>query len=176
MKNLLEDLAALEHKQWAHWTEYMLNRIEGIEKANLNPKQQIEDWRRQIKTKYQDLTEKEKDSDRVWARKTIEIILKHIAVENPYYDDVLLPRSSEEMKEIAEIIKKELEKSKERLDKLNTNCKNADVKYQNANAKYQKINKETNDAFSEWENAYFEYHRALEEYNLLTKQKYNKMS
>ena len=29
--NLLEDLAELEHQQWAHWTKYMLDRLEQLE-------------------------------------------------------------------------------------------------------------------------------------------------
>lgn len=41
---VVEALAALEHEQWAHWT------------------------------KYADLSEKEKESDREWARKVLEII------------------------------------------------------------------------------------------------------
>jgi len=55
---LIEDLADLEHQQWAHWTEYMLN--------NLAP-ENIERWKQQIKTPYSALSEKEKGSDRDWA-------------------------------------------------------------------------------------------------------------
>jgi len=62
--NLIEKLAALEHEQWAHWTRYMLD--------NLTP-ENIQRWRRQIETPYEDLSEKEKESDRVWARKVMEL-------------------------------------------------------------------------------------------------------
>ncbi len=65
---LLEKLAALEHDQWAHWVRYMLH--------NLTPRN-IERWLRQISLPYADLTEAEKESDRIWARKMIEEILKH---------------------------------------------------------------------------------------------------
>lgn len=68
MMDVRELLAEIEHIQWAHWTEYMLD--------NLNEKN-ITRWRSQIKTEYKDLTEKEKDSDRVWANKVIEAITKH---------------------------------------------------------------------------------------------------
>jgi len=61
----LEQLAELEHEQWAHWTKYMLD--------NLAP-ENIERWKRQIDTPYSELSEKEKESDRNWARKVIEII------------------------------------------------------------------------------------------------------
>jgi hypothetical protein len=59
-----EKVAALEHEQWAHWTAYMLD--------NLTP-ENIERWRRQIKTPYSELSEKEKESDREWANKGIKI-------------------------------------------------------------------------------------------------------
>lgn len=55
----IEDLAALEHKQWAHWTKYMLN--------NMTP-DNILRWHKQIKTPYHLLSEEEKESDRKWAR------------------------------------------------------------------------------------------------------------
>lgn len=61
----LERLAALEHEQWAHWTGYMLD--------NLTP-ENINRWRGQIKTPYADLTEKEKVSDRGWARKAMDLM------------------------------------------------------------------------------------------------------
>jgi len=64
-EDVLEKLAELEHEQWAHWTKYMLN--------NLND-ENISHWKEQIKTPYSDLSEKEKDSDREWARKALKII------------------------------------------------------------------------------------------------------
>jgi hypothetical protein len=54
---LKEELADLEHQQWAHWTQYMLD--------NLTP-ENIDRWRRQIDTPYINLSEKEKKSDRRW--------------------------------------------------------------------------------------------------------------
>lgn len=62
---MIEKLAELEHIQWSHWTKYMLE--------NLTP-ENIERWKRQIETSYADLSEKEKESDREWARKVIEIL------------------------------------------------------------------------------------------------------
>ena len=64
MKNKLESLAELEHIQWSHWTKYMLE--------NMTP-ENIARWKRQIATPYDELTEKEKGSDREWARKVLEI-------------------------------------------------------------------------------------------------------
>ena len=64
-KELLEKLAALEHKQWAHWTTYMLNNLTD---ENINR------WTRQIETPYEKLSDNEKEKDRVWAKKVLEII------------------------------------------------------------------------------------------------------
>ena len=57
-KELLEILADLEHRQWAHWTRYMLD--------NYTP-ENVERWRKQVQTESEDLSEREKDSDRTWA-------------------------------------------------------------------------------------------------------------
>ncbi len=62
---LREGLAALEHEQWSHWTRYMLE--------HLTP-DNIERWLRQCETPYEDLTEREKDSDREWADRVLAIM------------------------------------------------------------------------------------------------------
>jgi len=64
-KKILEELSDLEHKQWSHWTKYMLNNLTD---------ENIDTWKKQIKTDYEDLSEKEKDSDREWARKVLKIV------------------------------------------------------------------------------------------------------
>ena len=64
MIKIIEDLAELEHEQWAHWTKYMLDNLTD---------ENIARWKRQVKTPYSELTEKEKDSDRDWARKAAKI-------------------------------------------------------------------------------------------------------
>lgn len=61
-KDLLEKLADLEHRQWAHWTRYMLDNY---------TEENVERWRRQILTSYCDLSDSEKDSDRTWAAHAI---------------------------------------------------------------------------------------------------------
>lgn len=63
--DIKEELAELEHTQWAHWTKYMLD--------NLTP-ENIARWKQQIITPYRKLSEKEKDSDREWAERVLEII------------------------------------------------------------------------------------------------------
>jgi hypothetical protein len=66
--DIKEQLAELEHQQWAHWTKYMLD--------NLTP-ENIERWRRQIDTPYSDLSEAEKESDRRWVDKVLKIVDQH---------------------------------------------------------------------------------------------------
>jgi len=66
--DLLEELSDLEHDQWAHWTEYMLDN---------NDEENHKRWRRQIATDYKDLSEDEKDGDREWAEKVIKIFKKY---------------------------------------------------------------------------------------------------
>jgi predicted RNase H-like nuclease len=64
-KDNLEKLAELEHTQWQSWMKYMLR--------NLTP-ENIEKWKRQIKTPYKELTELEKESDRKWAQKVLDLL------------------------------------------------------------------------------------------------------
>ena len=82
-QEMRERLAALEHQQWTHWARHMLEvlnpllqmaafsplRLAGSDKA----REALERWKRQINTPYADLSEKEKDSDREWADRVLEI-------------------------------------------------------------------------------------------------------
>lgn len=85
MKNLREKLATIEHAQWAHWTRYMLDEIARTLGHNTTWTNSamaelfegvscVQRWRRQIETDYDELTEKEKDSDREWADRVLHII------------------------------------------------------------------------------------------------------
>ena len=74
MNEIREKLAALEHEQWAHWTAYMLEKLfpqlfDGSQAVY--PSEDVKRWMVQIKTPYAELSEKEKDSDRVWADKVL---------------------------------------------------------------------------------------------------------
>lgn len=74
MDELLEKLAALEHEQWAHWTKYMLAQLLYHENS-ANPI--VRRWYLQIDTPYHRLSKFEKESDRVWAKKVLEIMEKN---------------------------------------------------------------------------------------------------
>jgi hypothetical protein len=97
-----EELAALEHEQWAHWTRYMLKTLEpllaygrgvmreasehGVKDAKaIKAVKAVQRWERQIETPYADLSEKEKDSDREWADKVLEIT----GTASPLDDDII---------------------------------------------------------------------------------------
>lgn len=78
---LQEDLAELEHEQWAHWTNYMLKKLEedaGEEGLPLGCVPVILHWKKQCETHYSNLSEKEKDSDRKWAERVMERIIPFV--------------------------------------------------------------------------------------------------
>ena len=62
---LREQLASIEHEQWAHWTDYMLHNMSS---------ENAERWALQVKTSYDKLSEPEKDSDREWADRVLAVI------------------------------------------------------------------------------------------------------
>jgi len=65
---LVEELAALEHKQWESWAKAVANS-EDISKERLAR------WKKFFKP-YKKLTRKAKDEDRTWAKKVIKIVKK----------------------------------------------------------------------------------------------------
>ncbi len=77
----IEALAAAEHESWMGWAVYMLDRVEQELADSSIPDALhafqclpgVKRWRRQAVTPYADLPEKEKESDRVEARKKIEV-------------------------------------------------------------------------------------------------------
>ena len=74
---IIEELAELEHKRWSSWQRYCHDMIlkNGGKITSPYP---FEQWERQIKTPYSELSEKEKESDRKEARNTLKIIKKYI--------------------------------------------------------------------------------------------------
>ena len=91
-KELLERMSDMEHEQWIHWMKYFkeLGNPERVEpgkflsiKSGNTPYVVLtfkaEDWDRwmtQMTTRYHDLSEKEKSSDRHQARKMIDYLHK----------------------------------------------------------------------------------------------------
>lgn len=66
----VENLADLCHEQWAGWLKYMFSKCAFQEDGTvLIPKDLVNRWGRQMYSDYSELTVKEKESDRVEARK-----------------------------------------------------------------------------------------------------------
>lgn len=65
---LIELLAALEHERWSGWEKY---------RDTVDSPVSRERWGRQRETPYAELSEREKESDRVEARKTIALLRAH---------------------------------------------------------------------------------------------------
>ena len=76
MAGLVEELADLEHRRWAHWQTHFHKVLrencpsEALEKA-------LARWDKQIATQYKDLSEREKEMDRIEARKSLEILSRY---------------------------------------------------------------------------------------------------
>ena len=75
MKTLREKLAENAHISWAGWTQYIFNNCKETEKGELIiPAEKVKRWERQIKTAYDNLSELEKDSDRLEADAIINVL------------------------------------------------------------------------------------------------------
>jgi len=73
--NLLEPLAAVEHDRWAHWQGYMHSKgIPQPDGSLLVPADLVARWEKQMRTKYVDLTEEERESDREQVRKYLPLV------------------------------------------------------------------------------------------------------
>lgn len=69
MNNLLEKLAKLEHEQWQSWVKYISEHYQTLSVNTL-----LAQWGKNYLTEYKDLSEEEKEKDRVWAKKVLKII------------------------------------------------------------------------------------------------------
>jgi len=76
-EQIVEALAILEHNQWSHWIKYQ-DRLFNDEEAGYDVWYR---WRELAKTKYADLTEEQKESDREWARASFKIVSKDLVDE-----------------------------------------------------------------------------------------------
>jgi len=77
-----EQLAEYAHDAWTRWMEHLFSKtipykpgeVQATEGAVIIPKWAVERWERQVDTKYKDLPEDEKESDRQEADKITEIV------------------------------------------------------------------------------------------------------
>jgi hypothetical protein len=77
-KEAMEDLADQEHDSWARWMEHLFKKSKKNKDGTVTiPKSKVDRWERQMKTDYEDLSNKEKESDRKEVRKFVKIMKKH---------------------------------------------------------------------------------------------------
>ena len=79
-KSGLEKLADLEHKKWSGWQTHC-HKILREMCPSKELEKVLERWDKQIATDYKDLSEREKEMDRVEARKTLELIAEEKAIK-----------------------------------------------------------------------------------------------
>jgi len=73
--SLIEQLAAVEHERWSHWQRYVHSKgVRQPDGSLLLPPNLVSRWERQINTKYAELDEQEKASDREQVEKYLPII------------------------------------------------------------------------------------------------------
>ena len=77
---LVEQLAAVEHERWSHWQRYVHSKcVRQPDGSLLIPAGLVARWEKQIDTKYAELDEQEKESDREQVRKYLPLIASALA-------------------------------------------------------------------------------------------------
>jgi len=76
LEEFIESGADLEHARWSKWQKYLhsLCDIDGLTGDLTIPAYRVKHWERQINTEYKDLSEKEKESDRIEVRSYIPLL------------------------------------------------------------------------------------------------------
>ena len=75
VKEMKEELASLCHEQWSGWMKYLFNKSRQNEDGSVTiPKWAVDRWREQMNSKYDYLTEQEKESDRKEANKFLMLL------------------------------------------------------------------------------------------------------
>lgn len=85
---LREKLAELAHNQWAGWMEYLFFKSKQVDGCVVIPAWANERWRRQVATRYADLSEEEKDSDRSEADKFLAVFNAQLAERDKLIDQM----------------------------------------------------------------------------------------
>lgn len=74
-EKLREALSNQEHDRWSRWMKYLFSKSTTCHSGDvLIPFESVKHWQRQVATPYTDLSEREKDSDRKEADRTIELL------------------------------------------------------------------------------------------------------
>ena len=82
LDGLIEQLAAVEHERWSHWQRYVHSKgVRQPDGSLLLPADLVARWEKQTDTKYADLDEQERESDREQVRKYLPIIASALAAQ-----------------------------------------------------------------------------------------------
>lgn len=77
---LVEQLAAVEHERWSHWQRYVHTKcVRQPDGSLLLPADLVARWEKQIDTKYAELDDQERESDREQVRKYLPLIASALA-------------------------------------------------------------------------------------------------
>ena len=71
-ESLLEQLAELEHEQWMAWTKAVIDKMSW--NVSRESRYQYEEMWEPNWVPYSELSEDQKEKDREWARKVLEVI------------------------------------------------------------------------------------------------------
>lgn len=72
---MIEELSDLEHESWSSWMQHLFSKGKFNEDGTFTiNKESVKRWVRQMNTQYEDLSEKEKESDRIEVRKFMNVI------------------------------------------------------------------------------------------------------
>jgi hypothetical protein len=76
--DLREELAELAHRQWEGWMRYLFKVSQFNDDGTVTiPEWAVDRWKRQVRTPYNELSEEEKQSDRVEADKIRELLRRY---------------------------------------------------------------------------------------------------
>jgi hypothetical protein len=80
LSGLIEQLAAIEHERWSHWQRYVHSKcVRQPDGSLLLPANLVSRWEKQIKMKYAELDDQEKESDREQVRKYLPLVASALA-------------------------------------------------------------------------------------------------
>jgi len=72
---MLKELADVQHEIWSHWMKYLFEvSIQNDDGTVTIPADKVENWKRQMVTRYADLSSKEQESDLEQAEKVMALL------------------------------------------------------------------------------------------------------
>ena len=86
LNSMLDKLADIEHERWSHWQSYLHFCCKPQPDGSLVlPADLVKKWTEQINTRYEDLSEAEKESDRAQVRKYLPLIAEAFSDAKPLH-------------------------------------------------------------------------------------------